>query len=113
MTTDTSVQTREINNRAIVDINTQNVDFRNCENIKAVVGGIVGGGAKTLLLNLSQVSFMDSSGLSVILFCKRACEEAGGKFGVYGLQSYVNNLVNLTNLNKAIDIYPDEATATA
>jgi len=47
----------------------------------------------------------------VILFCKRTCEEAGGKFGVFGLQSYVNNLVNLTNLNKTIDIFASEAEA--
>jgi anti-anti-sigma factor len=55
---------------------------------------------------------MDSSGLSVILFCKRACDEAGGHFGIYGLQNYVNNLVNLTNLHKTISIFQTEAEAT-
>lgn len=113
MTTETNIQTREANGKVIVDINTQNVDFRNCETIKSAVASVVGGGQKNILLNLSNVSFMDSSGLSVILFCKRTCEEAGGTFGVYGLQSYVNNLVNLTNLNKTIDIYQDETAATA
>ena len=112
MTTDTSVETRDVNGKVIVDIQAQNVDFRNCEAIKSAVAGVVGGGQKDILLNLSNVSFMDSSGLSVILFCKRTCEEASGTFGAYGLQSYVSNLVNLTNLNKTIDIYDDEAAAT-
>jgi anti-anti-sigma factor len=56
---------------------------------------------------------MDSSGLSVILFCKRACDEVGGNFGIYGLQNYVNNLVNLTNLHKTISIFPTEAEAVS
>lgn len=111
MSADNNIATRESGEKVIVDIETQNVDFRNCETIKSAVASIVAGGKKDILLNLSKVSFMDSSGLSVILFCKRTCEEASGNFAVFGLQSYVNNLVNLTNLNKTIDIYKDESEA--
>jgi anti-sigma B factor antagonist len=111
MSTDTITATRQSNDKVIVDVQTQNVDFRNCETIKSSVATVVSSGQKHVLLNLTQVNFMDSSGLSVILFCKRTCEEAGGKFGVFGLQSYVNNLVNLTNLNKTIDIFKSEAEA--
>ncbi|MGE0201848.1 MAG: STAS domain-containing protein [Candidatus Melainabacteria bacterium] len=108
-----NIQTRESNTKVIVDVNEQNVDFRNCEIIKSSVADVVASGKKNIILNLSNVSFMDSSGLSVILFCKRTCEEASGSFSVFGLQSYVNNLVNLTNLNKAINIYTNEAEALA
>lgn len=111
MTSESNISSRTAGDKTIVDIDAQNVDFRNCEAIKSSVAGMVAQGQKNILLNLSKVSFMDSSGLSVILFCKRTCEEAGGTFGVYGLQNYVNNLVNLTNLNKTIDIYQDEAEA--
>ena len=111
MSSDTKINSRESGAKTIVDIDTQNVDFRNCEAIKSSVAGLVAQGRKEVILNLSKVSFMDSSGLGVILFCKRVCEEAGGKFSAFGLQSYVNNLVNLTNLNKTIDIFQDEAEA--
>ena len=113
MTSDTNITPRQVNGRTVVDIDAQNVDFRNCETIKSAVAGVVASGQKDILLNLSKVSFMDSSGLSVILFCKRTCEEAGGQFGVFGLQNYVNNLVNLTNLHKTISIYQDETAAVA
>lgn len=113
MSAETTVKTREAGSKTIVDIEVQNVDFRNCETIKSIVAGVVAQGQKNIVLNLSKVSFMDSSGLSVILFCKRTCEEVGGSFGAFGLQSYVNNLVNLTNLNKTIDIYPGEPEAIA
>jgi anti-anti-sigma factor len=109
MSTETSLISRESGDKTILEIDTQNVDFRNCESIKSSVAGIVAGGKKNIVLNLSKINFMDSSGLSVILFCKRACEEAGGTFAICNLQSYVNNLVTLTNLNKTVTIYKDES----
>jgi anti-anti-sigma factor len=111
MSSETNIASRDSGTKTIVDIDAQNVDFRNCEAIKSAVAGMVAQGNKNIVLNLSKVNFMDSSGLSVILFCKRTCEEAGGTFGAFGLQSYVNNLVNLTNLNKTIDIFPSESEA--
>ena len=111
MSSETKINSRDSGSKTIVDIDAQNVDFRNCEAIKSAVASMVAEGRTDVVLNLSKVSFMDSSGLGVILFCKRTCEEAGGKFGAFGLQNYVNNLVNLTNLNKTIDIYQDEAEA--
>jgi anti-anti-sigma factor len=112
MSTETKILSRDSGDKTIVDIEAQNVDFRNCEAIKSSVAGFVSQGQKNIILNLSKVSFMDSSGLSVMLFCKRVCDEAGGTFGAFGLQNYVNNLVNLTNLNKTIPIYASEADAT-
>jgi anti-sigma B factor antagonist len=111
MSSETKIASRANGNKTIVDIDAQNVDFRNCEAIKSAVAGIVSQGQKNIVLNLSKVNFMDSSGLSVILFCKRSCDEVQGSFGVFGLQNYVNNLVNLTNLNKTIDIYSNESEA--
>lgn len=112
MSSETKITNRKIGDKTVVDIDAQNVDFRNCEAIKSAVASLVAQGEKQVLLNLSKVNFMDSSGLGVILFCKRTCEEGGGTFGIYGLQNYVNNLVNLTNLNKTIDIFKTEAEAT-
>lgn len=111
MNSDSNLSNRTLDGKTIVDVDAQNVDFRNCEAIKTTVSGLVAQGQAHVLLNLSKVSFMDSSGLGVILFCKRACDEAGGTFGVFGLQNYVSNLVNLTNLNKTISIYASEADA--
>lgn len=111
MSSETKINSRQSGSKTIVDIDAQNVDFRNCEAIKSAVASMVAQGQKNVLLNLSKVSFMDSSGLSVILFCKRTCEEGGGTFGAYGLQNYVNNLVNLTNLNKTVDIFQNESEA--
>jgi len=110
---DNGLMIRHIGDKTIVDIEVVNIDFRNSEAIKSQVASLLNQGNKQILLNLGKVTFMDSSGLGVILFCQRACDEAKGKFGVFGVQNYVNNLITLTNLHKAIAIFPAESEATA
>lgn len=112
MSTETSIITRECDGKTIVEIDSQNVDFRNCETIKSAVANIIHTGKTNIILQLGRVGFMDSSGLSVLLYCKRTCEEAGGGFVLCGVQGYVSNLINLTNLHKSIPIYKTETEAT-
>lgn len=111
MSADTKIASRDAGRKTVVDIDAQNVDFRNGDLIKSTISNLVSKGQKHIVLNLAKVSFMDSSGLGVILFCKRACDDAEGSFGICGLQHYVNNLVTLTNLNRAVEIYPSETEA--
>ena len=97
--------------KAIVDVEAENLDFRNAELMKSKLAEIVKGGQTHVVLNLSKVNFMDSSGLSILLSGKRLTEEAGGSFGVCELQVYVNNLISLTNLNKTIAVFASDAEA--
>jgi anti-sigma B factor antagonist len=112
MTNEVPVTIRSEGSKTVVDIETENVDFRNAELIKGMLSEQVQQGNKDLVLNLRQVNFMDSSGLSVLLAGKRVTEEVGGSFSICGLQGYVNNLINLTNLNKVIAVFATDAEAT-
>ncbi|MBK8191226.1 MAG: STAS domain-containing protein [Vampirovibrionales bacterium] len=113
MTPITGLKTREAGDATVVEIDSQNVDFRNCETIKAAIQSIVRSGRNRLILNLGKVGFMDSSGLSILLSCKRLCEETNGRLTLCALQSYVSNLVMLTNLNRSIPIFETEEQAIA
>jgi anti-sigma B factor antagonist len=43
-------------------------------------------GARKLQVDLSGVSFLDSSGIKALLLCRREYAERGGEFGVFGAQ---------------------------
>lgn len=113
MTGDATLKTREAGGKTIIDVDTQNIDFRNCESMKATIGNIVSEAHKDIVLNLENVNFIDSSGLSVLLFGKRSCDQAGGVFAICGLQPYVENLIKLTNLDKTLPVYENAEKATA
>jgi len=108
---DIPVTIRQEGAKTVVDLGMDNVDFRNAEALKSLLASLVLEGQAHLVLNFSKVNFMDSSGLSVLLSGKRVAEEAGGTFSICGLQGYVNNLINLTNLHKTITVFPSDAEA--
>ena len=108
---DELTQIRNEGDKVIIDVLNTHVDFRNSDQLKSKLMNLYQNGHCNLLLNLGNVNFMDSSGLSVLLVGKRGADEMNGSFAVYGLKGYVNNLIELTNLNRAISIYQTEGEA--
>jgi anti-sigma B factor antagonist len=66
-----------------------------------------------LLLDLSGVAYMDSSGVGTMVFVKREVERNGGRMVLIGLQPRVRSVFEITNLDKFFKIVQsvDEATA--
>lgn len=63
------------------------------------------GKTKHLILDLSDVEFCDSSGLSALLIAERKMREQGGSVRLVGLQKKVMNLIKISHLDRAFSIY--------
>lgn len=61
---------------------------------------------KELRIDLSDVEFCDSSGLSALLIAERKMRENGGKVKLVGVQKRVLNLIKITHLDLAFEIEP-------
>lgn len=68
-------------------------------------------GQRNIILDLSQVKFADSSGLSSLLVGHRLCKNADGSFIMVGLSEAVARLVTISQLDTVLTIVPtvDEA----
>ena len=69
--------------------------------------------APHVVLDLTGVSFMDSTGLKVLLSIQRRAELAGGSFTVVGPSRSVRKILALTGLDQTFAIYEtvDEASS--
>ena len=76
-----------------------------------VVRDQVNSGIEKILLNLSEVSYVDSSGLGELISCHTTARNRGGELRVSGARPQVNDLLVMTRLNAVLDAQPDEATA--
>ncbi len=65
-----------------------------------------------VVLDLTGVTFMDSTGLKVLLAIQRRADLAGGSFGVAGPSRSVRKILALTGLDQTFAIYDtvDEAS---
>lgn len=67
--------------------------------------------AKNLILNLSEVKYIDSSGLSAVLVAHKVCAEASGIMILCGVSEHVMKLIKISQLDKILDILPTEEEA--
>lgn len=68
---------------------------------------------KKVLLNLSNVTYIDSSGLGELVAGYTAINKAGGELKLLNLTDRVKDLMMITKLLTVFDAYDDEATAVA
>ena len=70
-------------------------------------------GHNHVLVDMAEVNFVDSTGLSVLVSGMKRCRQAGGDLALMQLQQPVRIIFELTRLDKAFEIYPDRAMAEA
>ncbi len=67
---------------------------------------------KELIIDLSEVEFCDSSGLSALLIAERKMRENGGVVKLVGIQKKVLSLIKISHLDRAFQMYDTLAKAT-
>jgi anti-anti-sigma factor len=63
-------------------------------------------GQRNIILDLSNVKYADSSGLSSLLVGHRLCKNASGVFILTGINEAVSRLITISQLDSVITIVP-------
>ena len=66
---------------------------------------------KRLLVNLSGVTYLDSSGLAVLIEAMQNVEKYGGKFALAGMQETVRSIFEIARLDQVFHIFTDVDSA--
>ena len=66
-----------------------------------------------VVVDLSGVSYIDSSGLAVFIEAMQRVAGYGGTFAICGLQEHVRHIFSIARLDQVFRIFPDQAAAIA
>jgi anti-sigma B factor antagonist len=66
-----------------------------------------------LVVDLSDVSYIDSAGLAALIEAMQKVEGYGGKFMLVGLQETVRSIFEISRLDQVFQIFPDADAALA
>ena len=69
------------------------------------------GDRKNILLNLAEVSYIDSSGLGQLISSYATVTSRGGQMKLLNLQKRVNDLMQITKLLTVFEVYNTETAA--
>src|ERR1043166_1608750 len=68
---------------------------------------------KQLIVDLAQVSYIDSSGLAALIEGMQNVQQYGGTFALVSLQEPVRTIFEIARLDQVFRIYPDVNAALA
>jgi len=66
---------------------------------------------KSILLNLDNVTYMDSAGIGELVACFKRSAEAGARLKLLNPSGRVSDLLSLTRLQQVFEIFSDEKEA--
>ena len=86
----------------VVSILSKKLDTNNAPELKSELVVLGNDDVKNIILDVSNCSYVDSSGLSAILVANRLCEDAIGTFILCGLQPDVEHLIRISMLHTVL-----------
>lgn len=72
-----------------------------------------GSRTRGIVFNFQGLDYMNSSGIGLLVTLLVRANRQNQQLYAYGLSSHYQDIFNLTRLNEAIHIHPDEASAVA
>jgi anti-sigma B factor antagonist len=84
-----------------------------CWQIEKEVGQLLSQNQKHIILDLSGISIVDSTGLGQIVRCLSKLKNSGGSLRLAGLKGMVEGVFKMTRVDQAIGIYPTVVEAAA
>jgi len=87
-----------------ITVSNEKLDAMIAPDIKAELAGIVGNGERNVLVDLTNCSYCDSSGLSALLLGNRLCNKAKGSFVLFGLTPRVKGMIDLIGFESVLKV---------
>jgi anti-sigma B factor antagonist len=110
---DFSVTMRAIDELSVVDVAGE-VDVFSAPELAEQLTQLFDAGRQTVVVDLTSVTFLDSTGLGTLVAARNRAEEAGGRLPIIGNAERVLKLFRITGLDEVFEIYPSiEAAITA
>ena len=111
MTTPLRIESRtEQNGTSLLSL-TGEVDVANAPDVKQAAVALSATGNTRFVVDLSGVTYMDSSGLGTLVGILKRLKESGGKMAIAGASPQVRRLFDITGLNQVFALCDDVPSA--
>lgn len=102
---------KQIDLTAVVKTNVEKLNATNASELKGELAMLNKNSINNIIIDMSSTKYCDSSGLSALLLANRLCKDTNGRFVLCGLQSNVQKLIEIAQLDRVLNIEKNEAAA--
>jgi anti-sigma B factor antagonist len=105
-----SVTIRQSGKVSLVDVKGRLTSFE-AQAFRDAIHGLLNHGHKNIVLNLTGLEYLDSSGIGELVRNYLAVVKKSGAMKVVGLAPKVEEILKITQLHQVFPEFPDEASA--
>ena len=105
------LNTRQVGDVAVIDISGRITLGEGSSALRDVLRELTAKGDKKIVLNLGDVSYIDSSGIGELVSGFTTVANKGGTLKLLNLTKRVKDLLQITKLYTVFDVHEDEAHA--
>jgi anti-sigma B factor antagonist len=105
--------TREVSEVTILDLGDRITLDEESGRLRDAVREIIVKGSKKIIVNLGEVSYIDSSGLGELVSAFTAVKKAGGELKLLNVTKNINDLLVITKLVTVFDVSDNEMAAVS
>lgn len=103
--------TRQVDHVSVVDLSGRITLGEGCSQLRELIRDLLAKGHKDILLNLGEVTYIDSSGIGELVSGFTTVTNHGGSLKLVGLSKRVKDLLQITKLYTVFEAFDDEAQA--
>lgn len=104
-------KTREVGDVVVIDVSGRITLGEGNVMLRDIVRELVEKENKQIVLNLSEVNYIDSSGMGELVKTHTTIRNKGGQLKLVNLNKRVSDLLHMTRLSSVFDIHDNEAAA--
>ncbi len=104
------VSVRNTNNISILDCSGE-VDLYSSTRLRDVLLKEMHPGVSSVLVNMTEVRYVDSSGIATLVEGLQLSKQTQTRFGLYGLRKNARSVLELARLHKVFTIFENEQEA--
>ena len=105
------ISTRQVDGVTVLDMSGRITLGEGSVQLRDAVRDLLSKGQKHILLNLGDVTYIDSSGIGELVSAFTTAKNQGGELKLLNLTRKVHDLLQITKLYTVFDVKDDEASA--
>ena len=100
-----------VDDQTIIEKLSGRFDQNARQEFKKRIDTAVNDGYRFVILNMTDVSFIDSAALGWLVLSQRRFQRLGGKFSIVACRGFVRDILDLTEISEWIPVHSSETEA--
>jgi anti-sigma B factor antagonist len=105
------LNTRRVNGHVIVEVSGRLENGDSCLQLRELAKRLTSEGGRYFVLNMADISYIDSAGLGLLLSIYATIRNQGGDLKLLNVGQRVMELLRMMRLDSVFQLYEDEETA--